>query len=286
MRKRPLGGGGFCTESPLKFEGRYVEIALKLAKLGYPCHVESMPLGGATAPVTLAGCLVMTNAEILSGVCTVQLASPGTSTSVGYIMGNLDMKTGLWGQGPEEGLLYAAAVEVARYYGFRVTVIGFNTASKMSGAQASYEKAMSTLLPVLAGADGVYGAGSLGGGMAASFEELVLDDEICRAVLKAVQGIEVNDETLAVDVIDKVGPGGHFLAEKHTLNHFKNVLFFPELTDRHSYDAWKKAGGKSMVKRAREKAEEILKDHWPKPLDKDVQKEISEIIRRAEKELP
>jgi len=159
MRKRPLGGGGFCTESPLKFEGRYVEIALKLAKLGYPCHVESMPLGGATAPVTLAGCLVMTNAEILSGVCTVQLAAPGTITSVGYIMGNLDMKTGLWGQGPEEGLLYAAAVEVARYYGFRVTVIGFNTASKMSGAQASYEKAMSTLLPVLAGADGGWQSG-------------------------------------------------------------------------------------------------------------------------------
>jgi len=228
----------------------------------------------------------MTNAEILSGVCTVQLASPGTSTSVGYQMGNLDMKTGSWGQGPEEGLLCAAAVEVARYYGFRVNVNGFNAASKMSGAQTSYEKTMSTLLPVLAGADEVYGAGSLEGGMAASFEELVMDDEICRAVLKAVQGIEVNDETLAVDVIDKVGPGGHFLAEKHTLNHFKDVLFFSELTDRHSYDAWKKAGGKSMVKRARERAEEILKEHWPTPLDKDVQKEISEIISRAEKELP
>jgi trimethylamine--corrinoid protein Co-methyltransferase len=286
MRKRPLGGGGFCTESPLKFEGRYVEVALKLAKLGYPCDVESMPLGGATAPVTFAGCLVTTNAEVLSGVCTIQLAAPDTHTSVGYIMGNLDMKTGLWGQGPEEGLLCAAAVEVARYYGFYVTVNGFNTASKMSGAQASYEKTMSTLLPVLAGADGVYGAGSLEGGMAASFEELVIDDEICKAVLKAVQGIEVNDETLAVDVIDKVGPGGHFLAEKHTLNHFKESLFFSELTDRNSYDGWKKAGGKSMVKRAREKAEEILKEHWPTPLDKDVQKEISEIIERAEKELP
>jgi len=113
-----------------------------------------------------------------------------------------------------------------------------------------------------------------------------MDDEICKAVLKAVQGIEVNDETLAVDVIDKVGPGGHFLAEKHTLKHFKDVLFFPELSDRHSYDAWKKTGGKSMIKRAGEKAEEILKEHWPKPLDKDVQKEISEIISRAEKELP
>jgi trimethylamine--corrinoid protein Co-methyltransferase len=82
LKKRPIGVGGFCTESPLKFEGRYVETTLKLAKLGFPCVVESFPLGGATAPVTLAGSLVMTNAEILSGVCTVQLASPGTSTSV------------------------------------------------------------------------------------------------------------------------------------------------------------------------------------------------------------
>jgi len=286
LRERPLGYGDFCTESPLKFEGRYVEITLKLAKLGFPCSVASMPLGGATAPVTLAGSLVITNAEILSGICTIQLASPSTSTSVAYLMGNLDMKTGLWGQGPEEGLLCAAAVEVARYYGFRVSVNGFNSASKMSGPQASYEKAMSTLLPVLAGADVVYGAGSLEGGMAASFEELVMDDEICKAVLKAVQGIEVNDETLAVDVIDKVGPGGHFLAEKHTLKHFQDVLFFPELTDRNSYDAWKKAGGKNMLKRARERAEEILENHWPTPLDGDVNKEISDIIERAEKELP
>ncbi|NIR87484.1 hypothetical protein GWO13_07965 [Candidatus Bathyarchaeota archaeon] len=286
LKKRPIGEGGFCTESPLKFEGRYVDITLKLAELGFPCWVASMPLGGATAPVTLAGSLVITNAEILSGICTIQLASPGTPTRVDYLMGNLDMKTGLWGQGPEEGLLCAGAVEVARYYGFCVTVNGFNTASKMSGAQASYEKAMSTLLPVLAGADVVYGAGSLEGGMAASFEELIIDDEICRAVLKSVQGIEVSDETLAVDIINKVGPGGHYLAEKHTLKHFQDLLFFPELTDRNSYDAWKKAGGKSMVKRANERAEEILKDHWPTPLDKDVQKEISEIIKRAEKELP
>jgi len=285
LKERPLGGGGFCTESPLKFEGRYVEVTLKLAKLGFPCWVSCNPLGGATAPVTPAGNLAMTNAEILSSVCTIQLASPGTNTSLHYYMGNLDMKTGLLGQGPEESLLYAGAVEVAKYYGFHANVIGFNSSSKISGAQTSYQKAMSTLLPVLAGADVVYGAGELAGGMAASFEELVIDDEICRAVLKTVHGIEVNDETLAVDVINKVGSGGHYLAEKHTLKHFQDVLFFPELTDRNSYDAWKKAGGKGMVKRAREKAEEILEEHWPTPLDKDVHKEILEIIKKAEKEL-
>ncbi|UCE44318.1 MAG: trimethylamine methyltransferase family protein [Candidatus Bathyarchaeota archaeon] len=286
LRQRPLGGGGFCTESPLKFEGRYVETTLRLAELGFPCSVASMPLGGATAPVTLAGSLVVTNAEVLSGLSTIQLACPGTSVGVHYLMGSLDMKTGLWGEGPEEALLCAAAVEIGRYYGLCVTVNGFLTSAKMSGAQASYEKTMSTLLPVLAGADVVYGSGSLNGGITASFEELVIDDEICRALLKAVRGIDLNDETLALDVIHKVGPSGHYLAEKHTLQHFKEEHFFPELADRSSYDSWKKSGGKSLVEKAREKAERILEEHWPTPLDTDVQKEISEIIRRAEDELP
>jgi len=286
LRERPLGEGGFCTESPLKFDGRYVETTLRLAKLGFPCWVASMPLGGATAPVTLAGSLVVTNAEILSGLSTIQLACPGTHVRVDYLMGSLDMKTGLWGEGPEEALLCAAAVEIARYYRLCVTVNGFLTSAKMSGAQASYEKTMSTLLPILAGADIVYGAGSLNGGITASFEELIIDDELCRALLKAVQGIDVNDETLALDVIQKVGPGGHYLAEKHTIQHFKEEHFFPEITDRSSHDSWKKSGGKNLVERARERAEKILEEHWPTPLDRDVQKEISEIIRRAEDELP
>ena len=285
LKDRPIVGGGFCTESPLQLDGRFVEITLKLAKLGFPCDVESMPLAGATAPVTLTGALIMTNAEILSGITTIQLVAPSTSVSVGYLMGSLDMKTGLWGQGSEEGLLCAGAVEIAQYYGLRVTVNGFNSSAKMSGAHASYEKAISTLLPVLAGADIVYGAGSLEGGMAASFEELVIDNEICRSVLAMAQGIRVDDETLALDVIHKVGPGGHFLAEKHTLQHFTEEHIFSELVDKGSYASWKKAGSKSLIEMARERAKEILKEHQPAPLDKDVQKEISDIIRRAESEL-
>ena len=104
-------------------------------------------------------------------------------------------------------------------------------------------------------------------------------------MLKSAQGIEVDDETLALDAIQRVGHDGHYLADRHTLQHFEEEHFFPELADRSSYDAWKKAGGKSLVKRAKEKAEEILKEHWPTPLDEDVQKEISDIIRRAEKQL-
>jgi len=121
--------------------------------------------------------------------------------------------------------------------------------------------------------------------MAASFEELVIDNEICRSVLAMAQGIKVDDETMALDIIHKVSPGGHFLAEKHTLQHFTEEHIFSELADKSSYEAWKKAGAKSLVEMAGERAKEILKEHQPTPLDKDVQKEISDIIRRAESEL-
>jgi len=286
LRKRPLGNGEFCVTSPLEVDGRIVEATLKLATFGFPCSVASMSLTGATAPVTLAGALTLTNAEILAGVSIIQLARPGTPVTPIYIPGVLDMKNGRWASGsPEEGLLAAGSAEIARHYGFRAVVFGVNTSAKVPGPQACYEKVASGVLPVLAGADVVYGCGSLDGGIAASFVELVIDEEICKALLNLAQGIEVTDETIALDVIERVGPSGHFLAEKHTLNHFKKEHFFPELANRDSYEVWKEKGEKGLVDVAREKARKILKEHWPTPLDKDVQREIADILKRAEMEL-
>jgi len=286
LRKRPLGNGEFCVTSPLTLDGRIVEATLKLADCGFPCSVASMSLTGATAPVTLAGALTLTNAEILGGISIIQLAHPGAPVTPIYIPGALDMKNGRWGAGaPEEGLLAAGGVEIARYYGFHAVVFGVNTSAKVPGPQACYEKVASGVLPVLAGADVVYGSGSLDGGIAASFEQLVIDEEICKALLTLARGVEVSDETIALDMIEKVGPGGHFLAEKHTLKHFKDEHFFAELANKDSYDVWREKGGKELVDVAKEKARKILREHWPTPLDKDVQREIANILKRAESEL-
>jgi trimethylamine--corrinoid protein Co-methyltransferase len=286
LRRRPLGNGEFCITSPLEVDGRVVEAALKLAGFGFPCSVASMSLTGATAPVTLAGALTLTNAEILAGISIIQLARPGTPVTPIYIPGVLDMKNGRWGSGsPEEGLLAVGGVEVARSYGFHAIVFGGNTSAKVPGPQACLEKVASGVLPVLAGADVVYGFGSLDGGIAASFEELVIDEEICRTLLMLAKGIEVTDETIALDIIEKVGPKGNFLAERHTLTHFKKEHFFPALANRDSYDVWNAKGGKELVVTAKERVRGILKEHWPTPLDKDVQREISSILKRAETEL-
>ena len=273
--------------SPLQFHGLYVKRALKLAGLGFPSFVGSMTQAGATAPVTLAGWLAVTNAEVLGGVSIIQLAYPGTQMRIGYEPAAFDMKYGIMAAGaPEESLLNAAAVEVAKYYGFPVSVMGLVTSAKAPGPQACYEKVMSGILPILAGADMVGGAGGLASSLTASLEELVIDDELCKAMLTSLRGVEINDETLALDVIHKMGPGGHYLAQKHTMNHFMKEQFIPELIDRSGYDEWKKNGEKNLVERAREKVKKILKEHSVSPLDKDIQKELLNITKKAEKELP
>ncbi len=222
---------------------------------------------------------------MLSGICTVQLLHPGTPTSCTYLPASLDMRYGTTGWGPEAMLQAAAAVEISRYYRLPVHVFGVACMANVTGVQSGIESTMSSILPILAGADVLYGAGDLGNGMAASFERLVIDNEICKSLPFLVQGIEVSDETLALDVIRKVGPGGEYVSQKHTLEHFRKEYFYPELADTRGYEAWRKSGAKTLVEKANQKAKEILKSHWPTPLDKDVQKEISEIIRRAEKEL-
>ena len=287
LRKRPLLSGGFGEMSPLQFHGAYVERALKLAELGFDSYVGSMPQAGATAPVTLAGMLVVTNAEILGGISITQLAYPGTRMMATYEPAAFDMKHGQWAAGaPEEALMNAASVEIARYYGLTAIVTGLVTSANVPGPQACYEKVMSGILPILAGADMVGGAGGLGCSMTASLEELVIDDELIKAMLTSLHGVEISDETLAIDIIHKVGPGGHYLAQKHTMDHFLKEQFIPELTDRSGYGEWKKAGEKSLVDRAKEKVKKILKEHSVPPLDKDIQKELDSIIKKAEKELP
>jgi len=287
LRKRPMLSGGFWGMSPLQFHGLYVKRALKLAGLGFASFVGSMTQAGATAPVTLAGWLAVTNAEVLGGVSIIQLAYPGTQMRIGYEPAAFDMKYGIMAAGaPEESLLNAAAVEVAKYYGFPVSVMGLVTSAKVPGPQACYEKVMSGILPILAGADSIGGAGGLACSLTASLVELVIDDELCKAMLTSIRGVEINDETLALDVIHKVGPGGHYLAQKHTMNHFMKEQFIPELIDRSGYAEWKKNGEKTLVDRAREKVKKILKEHSVPPLDKDIQKELNNIIKRAEKQLP
>jgi len=284
LRKRPIISFTYCSIAPLQ-QAESIEAVLEFVKAGIPVFFMSMPQTGVTGPVTIPGSLVVNNAETLAGVVISQVASPGSPVGYSTASSNFDMRTSRWLAGsPEAGMIWAAISEIARYYGLPSYVGAFGTDAQVPGPQASWEKVVSGLLPVLAGCDVAVGIGLVDACTTLPFEELVIDNEICKIVFRLAEGIEVNDETLALDLIHSIGPGGQYLTEKHTLKHFKEH-FIPEISNRKSYDGWEREGAKSVIEVAREKTKEILKTHQPTPLEEDVKKEVRKIIERAEREL-
>ncbi len=286
LKKRPVVSSCHCSISPLKHAEGPTEAAIEFAKAGVPVYFLPMPQAGATSPMTLAGSTVVSNAELISGLVIVQMVAPGAPMLYSSEGSNFDMKTLRWCAGsPECGLLTAVSNELAEYYEMPSTSAGFTTDAKVAGAQACYEKAVTGALPVFAGHDIVGGLGLLDACTVFTPEQIIIDAEIGRMLYRLAQGIEVNDETLALDIIHRIGPGGNYLAEKHTLKYLEKAHYLPEISDRRSYETWKKAGSKTVLEVVRENVKEILEKHKPTPLEKGVQKEIGELLKRAEREL-
>ena len=285
LRKRPIISSLHCTSAPLQMDGNCMEAALEFAKAGVPVMLFGMPQLGATGPVTLAGSIVVNNAEVLSCLVITQREHPGAPVIYGAGIAAFDMKAlKRAGGGPEHGLAGAAAGELARYYGMPSIVGGFVSTAKTPGAQACYEKFTSGFLPVFSGCSMIAGIGLLDDCTTLALEEILIDAEIVKIVFRIARGIEVSDNTLALNLIRKVGAGGSFLAERHTLEYLRKEHFIPELTDRRSYEAWLKDGAKDVTKRAKEKVKAILQTHQPQPLEKDAQVEIQSILEQAKRE--
>jgi len=286
LRKKPLISAGTCPISPLQHSKEDTECLIEFAKFGLPFLVLSMAMGGGTAPLTIAGELVVINAEVLSGIALVQLVNPGTPVFYGSVSSTMDMKTGKLALGaPERPLINSGCVQLARYYRVPSWVGACSTDAKAPGPQAMFEKIMTVIIPVLAGANLIFGPAILDSGKTYSFEQLVLDNEIIGAVYRILEGVNVNAESLALEVIEKVGIGGHYLAQKHTSDHVLSDQWRPTLLDRGTRGDWVKAGSKDMCELARERAKKILSSHEVEPLEKDVKEEIWKILKKAEKEL-
>ena len=282
LREAPPFYYGYSAVSPLCWDTTQLDVFEVLAKNGVPVSVESSAMLGATGPGTLAGCLVLAHAEILAGILVNQLYRRGAPCL--YCLGfscTFDMRTCETVNGsPEVGLLAAAGAQLARHYDLPSTS-WVRTDSKMHDVQDGYEKATSAILQIASGNNLIWGIGSIESNTA-SYTQAVIDNEIFPMALRAADGITVNDETLARDVIEKVGIKGHFLAEKHTLLNYRKENFIPALTDRWSRARWLQNGGKGMEDMARQKATEILQTHKPNPLPKDVDQELWQIVKMAE----
>ena len=283
FRKRPVTSALQCTFAPLQHDAGVTDAGIVFARYGLPLVWFCMPQLGATGPATVAGSIAVGNAEVLSALVMTQLAVPGAAVIYGLGIAPLDMKTLVRAGGsPEHAICSAVGTELAHYYRMP-SCVGVSSTAQVPGDQACIETFTGVSAPLLAGADSMCGIGLLEDGTCLHLEEIVVENEIVGMLARLCRGEIVNEDTLALDVIEKVGVGRNFLAEKHTLGHIRSDLFMPSLVDRRSYDAWLQEGSKSMLDRAREKVKWILQNHEVPPLDKDIQKALRATIREAEK---
>jgi trimethylamine--corrinoid protein Co-methyltransferase len=273
-----------CPQSPLEIEEKRTDAYLELLGWDIPIAVMPMPLMGGTGPGNMISMAILCNCEVLAMLCLIQAADPGTPFIYAPSLAVMNPRTGSYSAGAiEAGLLSSTGIEMARYYRLPVEATGGGTDSYAPGIQASYERAMNALIPMLSWPDLVVGAGLLGGAMVLSLEQLVIDAEIFRMSKQAHRGILTNEEMWLDDVIQRVGPGGHFLGEMSTVANMRSgEWLIPRLGVHESQQGWEKAGKKDLLEEARETVEHLLSTHEPLPLSEEIETELDKIQKRAD----
>ncbi|WP_406645520.1 trimethylamine methyltransferase family protein [Aliisedimentitalea scapharcae] len=266
LKKPSVIFGGCPVVSPLRFGRENLELMIDTAKLGLTVDLAVPPQAGATAPATLAGTLAQAVAETLACVAIVNLINPGCPVCFAAWPFITDLRSGSFtGGGGEQALIGAAAVQMGNFYNLPTSVGAGMTDAKIPDAQYGLEKALTFTLAAHAGANRLceFG-GMIGSLMGCSFESMVIDDEAGGMILRTLRGIEVSDETLAVDVIHTcaIDPG-HFLGNPHTLSYMNNEYVYPKLMDRERTDTWETEGKTDLLERARVKSDAILNSHFP-----------------------
>lgn len=269
--------------SPLQHTEVVLRKLLLMADHSLPVVYAPGPMDGATAPMTPAGALVMSNAEVLSGMAISQLRRPGAPFVWGSGSGPLDMRTMVGAYATPSFMLHCQGMaELAhRFYHLPVWSFAGCSDSKVPDAQAGIESALWILWAALSGANLVHDVGYLESGLTCSYEMIVVCDEVIGFVRRLLQGVELSPETLALEVIDQVGPGGNFLGTAHTVRHFREV-WEPRLFDHQSYPSWSAAGRLDVVRAAREVVRQTLATHRVEPLPAGVPDLLAAIVAEAE----
>lgn len=273
--------------TPLKYDDRMLGGLFAYAEARQPMVIASLVMSGSTGPATMAGALSLQNAEVLAGITLAQCISPGTPVVYGSTSTAVDMSSGSLSVGnPENALFTSASAQLSRFYGVPCRGGGGLTDAKTVDAQAGYESMMVLFATSTTGVNFVlHTAGILQYYMAMSYEKFMVDDEISGMILRYLDGFDCDsDEKMAFDVIEKVGPGGHFLTQKHTRKNFKTEFFRPALSDRQSFDSWAKEG-LDTNQRAKIKWQEVLANYTAPELDPEVKAKIEAFIEKRTKEL-
>lgn len=286
FRKKPTMPIMVSPISPLGFSDKVTGAILAVAEAGAPFYSLPAPSMGATGPVTLAGVLAQQHAEVLASMVIAAAARPGIPFAYCSRIIPLDMRTAVaaWG-GPEIGLSGAIAAQLAHRLGLACDTYGLATSAQQVDAQFAYERFANALLPALAGADLLSGVGSIENGMTVSLEAAVLDDELLAMIRHILRGCEVNDETLAFEVVrDAVQGGGMFLASDHTVEQLsKGALWMPSLAFRATFD--ESEAPMTMLARGHERVEELAASHTVEPVSDEADRQLRAVMEQARREL-
>jgi len=259
LSERPIVSFGYSIVSPCHWPRTALDVYLNTTGYGLPATVNAEPLGGGTAPVTLAGLLTQANAEALSGVVILQVLEPGRPSvfNLGFAH-MLDMKVALATSGNvQDGMIAAAGAEIARYHGLP-SASWLSSDNPICDAQSTLQRALTGVLHALGGVNIVWGLGQLETEKTLSLEQMVIDDEMIGQLLRAQRGIQVNEETIALDTLKQGLKTGDFLSLDHTLDHFREEVLPGDLLAPQRRDAWAAAGALDLVERASQRVDEIL----------------------------
>jgi trimethylamine--corrinoid protein Co-methyltransferase len=279
-------GGGINTNSPRLLDGPMAGGLIELARAGQPVIVTPFTLAGAMAPVTVIGAITQQNAEALAGIVLTQLVRPGVPTVYGGFTSNVDMRTGSPAFGtPEQTKASHITGQLCRRY--KIPFRSSNTnASTSVDAQSAYESEMSLWGAVMGHANRIaHGGGWLEGGLVASFEKLIIDVEMMQMMAEFVEPLVVNDETLAIEAMREVQPGGHYFGTAHTMERYDSAFYSPVVSDWTNFENWKEAGGLDSAQRANAIWKQAVNDYEQPPLDPAIVEELEDYVERRKREL-
>jgi len=265
--------------SPLVLAKESAQKLMFMAEKSLPVIFTPAVITGGSGPVTLAGGLIQANAEILAGYVLANFVNEGTPFIYGGGVTQMDMATSqsLYA-GPEPMLGQSAFTDMAKYYRLPMFTIAGCTDSNIYDQQASLEGAMWILLSSITGGNLVHDVGYIDNGLTACYEQIVVSNEVIGLVRRFTQGMELNEETMALEIIHQVGPGGEYLTSEHTLKHFKRN-WFPDLISRSAYEKWAAKGMKDLATRANERIKQILQKHQPRYLNDKLRIALRTIVQ-------
>jgi trimethylamine--corrinoid protein Co-methyltransferase len=280
FRRRPFATCYINVTSGLVANAEALQKCMYMAEKGLPMFYIPINAGGVNSPATTAGCMAFLNAGTLLGIVLAQLVREGTPVAVpGWNGGPYNLKTmvGNYVLADEQGV----STSMGRYYGLPVFGLGGSTDSKVLDQQCGIEVTLSLITALIHGANIIHDVGFMDAGMQSSLPLIAMANDTIGWIRAATAGVPVDEETLALDVIDELGPTGDFLSHEHTLRHYKEP-FYSSLADKGTYSQWERRGATTMEERAAQQVEEILANHEPESLPPDVQRDIKKIVEREQ----